>query len=627
MLLILLSWHGIERYLDYKNNQQMLMQQSVTGAAAEITTLLKQLQYSVSVFTKEHITLIQYLAKNPYNEVKLNFLKEHAALHFPNYFALTITNPKGTPLLDNFDLTVNDLCQRAIQEFIAGGYKYDIFIHPHVDTYHFDIMSPWDYQNKEKQKGIFFISIKPTLFARVLKNAALLGHKLILVKNDIHGLIEITSEGSRIENKNLNGNFFLSPQSINDIGYSASVPGTRWNLVDLPDVNLMINKRNTIIIQTILIFLGVTLISFIFFKLIRREEELRYQTEQNFKLTKEKLEDTLEFSQVATWEYNLLTKKITWSIHAADIFGDATPETYEQYLELLDDYFKEDYQLFIQRCIDEEKPQHFEHKIKYQQSRDIWLEISGSHTYENDSVKLLGLIQNITDRKIAEQNHIDFELKQKDTLLREVHHRIKNNLQGVMNLLQQHKNKSHISKNVLDHAMTQLNSVSLIHGINGECADNKIELSSLVNNISLAAFNIIGVNYHPCYPLSKEHSIHTTDNNTVAIALIINELIFNAIKHTPDNLVNQIEISIITLIDGVAIEIRNPGEELPENFNFNEGTGLGTGLTLTRSLLPKHGAEIIFKQTQHGILCQLILKAPILDNNYENTTYSRNKSA
>jgi two-component sensor histidine kinase len=226
-----------------------------------------------------------------------------------------------------------------------------------------------------------------------------------------------------------------------------------------------------------------------------------------------------------------------------------------------------------------------------------------------------------------EQNHIDFELKQKDTLLREVHHRIKNTLQGVMNLLQQHKNKQNFDRYVFEHAITQLYSVSLIHGINGESSDDKVELSNLVNLICVTAFNISGFDYTPSYSLSKSHIINTIDNNTVAIALIINELIINAIKYTPDARINEIKVNVITLLDDAVIEIRNPGKSLPKDFDFKNGTGLGTGLTLIRSLLPKQGTEITIRQTAQEVVCHLILKPPILENIYEFKGYRENKSA
>ena len=629
ILMLILIWHGYDRYIGYKKHQQMLMKHSVMGASAELSALLNQLQYTVSVFTSEHLELIQFLAENPENDEKLETLKKNTAIHFPQYFAVTIADYKGEPLLGNFDLMVNELCQREIKKFIAGGYHYDVFIHPHIDAYHFDVMTPWPYNKSSTQKGIFFISIKPTSFSRVLKNAELLDHKLYLLNTDINGLIEITSEGARVDTKGLNGNYFLSPENINNIGFAQAVPGTLWNLVDIPDVDLISNKLKKIIVQNTFIFICIVIISFFFMRLIRHEEESHFKTEKNLKQTKEKLESALEFSNVATWEYHPFTKSFIWSEHVSQFFGECVPRTYSQYNELIHEDYKADFESFIKKCIESGEPQYFEHKIAYGEKREVWLEINGSLERDNDlsSVKLLGLIRNVTNRKIAEQNHIDFELKQKDTLLREVHHRIKNTLQGVMNLLHQHKNKQNFDRHVFEHAITQLYSVSLIHGINGESSDDKVELSNLVNLICVTAFNISGFDYKPSYSLSKNHIINTIDNNAVAIALIINELVINAIKHTPDVRINEIKVNIITLLDDAVVEIRNPGKNLPKNFDFKNGTGLGTGLTLIRSLLPKQGTEITIRQIDQEVVCHLILNPPILENIYEFKGYRENKSA
>jgi len=625
LVLLLLTWYGVNRYSNFKIQQHMLIKQSISSATVELTTLLGQLKETASTYTRRHLSLIQYLAKNPEDIEKIKILKKSAVAYFPNYFALTIADSKGVPLLGNYDLQVNEMCQRSIKEFIAGGYNYDIFIHPHVGAYHFDIMTSWQYKGSKNVKGIFFISIKPAAIVRVLKTAEILGHKLYLTKNNVSGLIEISSAGSRIDIKRQGGDFFLNKAEINNIGLSVAVPGTRWNLVDVANSRLMSNRRNSIILQTSLIFLGIVILNIVFFMLIRREEELHSQTEEKHKQTKEKLESALKFSNVVTWEYDLLTKKFTWSSHAASLFGDTLPDKYDDYLNIVGDEFREDFKLFIRRCLNYGGSQHLEHKIKHSQFGDIWLEIKGSNIHIDKlcSFKLLGLVQNITDRKIAEQNHIIFELKQKDVLLREVHHRIKNNLQGIMSLLQQHKHKPCIDKNVIDHAISQLYSVSLIHGINGRNMHGEVELTELVNKISDSAFSMSGNKYKPYSALTKKYVINSRENNTVAIALIINELVFNAIKHTPRSRINDIRITIISTIDAAVIEIVNPGKELAEIFDFEEGTGLGTGLTLARSLLPKKGAKIIFKQTQSCIVCHFILSSPILENSYEITTKKR----
>jgi len=629
LLFFFLSWHGIDSYYDYKMQQKMKMQQSVTGAVSEIAESLKNLKHAVAVFANDNLPLIQALSFNPENELQINQLNMYAKSHFPDYFAVTIADSNGALLIANFDLTVNEICQREIHDFIKGGFKNDIFVHPHIDAYHFDIMTPWDYEGQLNQKGVFFISIKPNLFSRVLKNSELLDHKLIILKRDVNGLIEITSQGTRIDTEDVNGSFFLSPDQISEIGFSMPIPGTRWDLAVIPDLAVLNNKRDSLIIQAIILFIGISLLSVFFIRLFRTEETLRYQSEHNLNQTKEQLEYTLEFSSVATWEYDLITKVFTWSSNADKLFNGAAPGTHSKFLENIQTEFHNDYKIFIRNCIKHTTPQFLEHKIKGNSTNGIWLEITGSHKKNQDThaVKLIGLVQNINNRKIAEQNHMTFELKQKDALLREVHHRIKNNLQGIMNLLEQHKNNRQIDKTVLDHAITQLYSVSIIHGLHGNDVDKKIDLSNLVNMISIAAFKIIGLNFKSIDTLKQKFIINTVDNNTVSIALIINELIFNAIKHTPTPLVENIQINIITLADGAAIKISNPGESLPLNFNFNNGHGLGTGLSLVKSLMPKQGSSITIKNIRHNIITEFILKAPLIEVGYEEERQLKHKTA
>ena len=621
ILLLFLTWQGIERYNSYKDYQLIKMQQSVTGAGAELSESLKRLNHAISVFMKDHLPLIQELADSPDNDNLFNELKTHTKEHFPDYFAVTITDPSGIPLIPNFDLTVNELCQKEILLYIKSGYKNNIYIHPHVDAYHFDMLSQWNYKSPINQKGIFFISIKPIFISQVLRNSQLLDHKLILLRNDMHGLIEVTAEGTRLETNR--------PEEIRNIGYSMPIAGTQWDLSVLPDPDLLVTKRNNIVMQTIVMFFVISFLGLFFLWIFRKEEDLRYKFEKNLSQTQEQLEHALLFSNVATWQYNLRTNIFTWSANASNLFDGRPPKTREEYLTLIDSVFENDFELFIHQCEKQDSPQHLEYNIATKSPDNRWLEISGSHKNNalNHPEILIGLLQNVTDRKIAENNYMLFELKQKDTLLREVHHRIKNNLQGIMNLLQQHKNKKHFDKSVLDHAVTQLNSVSIIHGIQGSAANNKIELSNLVSMISTAAFEIIGIKYKPTHTITGSFFLNTLDNNTISIALIVNELIFNAIKYTPESKVHDIKINVISFDDGAAIQIFNPGNPLPDDFDFMRGSGLGTGLTLTKSLLPKKGTHLTINQTTRGIVTKFVLSSPVLEVAYDTESRVKQKTA
>jgi two-component sensor histidine kinase len=597
---------------------------SVLGASSEITAAIAEQQRSVKIFANQHLKQIQFLAANPENETQYDAFKAIIKARFPNYFAFTIANSKGIPLLGNYDLLVNELCQLNLKQFSYTGYHYEIFIHPHPEVYHFDIMTSWkiyDTANKQIQKGVFFISFKPTIITRILKHAEVHNHRLLLLKNDIPNLIEISSQGTRIDMKELDGNFFLNNDQINRIGYKNQVLGTRWELVDIPNKNIFSEYRDDIIIQTIIIISGFIIISFVFLGLARREEKIRLKSEKAFEQMKDRLEQALSFSNVGMWEYDLQNKTFIWSRRASAIFHQMTPASFEEYIKLLPQSEQATVRQSFDHCIKTGLSHRIEHKINIDGQNQHWIEITGNieHEKKKSATKMIGLIRDITVRKLAEENRIKFEIQQKNTLVREVHHRIKNNLQGVVGLLRQHSKYESIDNTMLDHAVSQLNSVSLVHGIQCDDANQHISVTQLVSVICKATLEIMGVNVEPSIISAPDTVHYINEINAVPVALIVNELIFNAAKHTADVSDKNIHIGISSSSDTVIINVQNDDASLPENFDFLNGKGLGTGLSLIKSLLPRQGAELSIQQIHSGVLSTFTLTIPVLLNDGNNT--------
>ncbi|MFV2061502.1 MAG: histidine kinase dimerization/phosphoacceptor domain -containing protein [Gammaproteobacteria bacterium] len=623
-LSLILIWYGYHHYSDFERHQSDVMMHSVLGASSEITASISEHQRAVKIFAQQHFRQIQYLATNPDDEAKYDAFKKLINTRFPNSFAFTIADSKGIPLLGNFDLLVNEMCQLNIKQFSYSGYHYNIFIHPHPEVYHFDIITSWKIYNtasKQIQKGVFFISFKPVIIARILKHAEVHNHRLLLLKNDIPNLIEISSEGTRIQMKDLNGNFFLTTDQINRIGYKNPVSGTLWDLVDIPNENIFSEYRNDIIIQTIIILFGFIVISFVFLGLARREENIRLKSEKAFEKMKDRLEQALLFSKVGMWEYDLLSKKFIWSRRASEIFHQMAPDTFEDYIEFVPQAEHDSVRQSFEHCIKTGLSHRIEHKVNTDGQNQNWIEITGNieHDKKKSSNKMIGLIRDITVRKLAEENRIKFEIQQKDTLVREVHHRIKNNLQGVVGLLRQHSKYESIDNVMLDHAVSQLNSVSLVHGIQCDDENQHISVSQLVSVICKATLEIMGINIEPDILSVSNTLYYINEKNAVPVALIVNELIFNAAKHTANVSDKNIHIEISSSNDTVVIKVQNDDAVLPEHFDFIKGKGLGTGLSLIKSLLPREGAELTIQQTKAGVLSTFTLTTPVLINDEDNT--------
>ena len=110
------------------------------------------------------------------------------------------------------------------------------------------------------------------------------------------------------------------------------------------------------------------------------------------------------------------------------------------------------------------------------------------------------------------------------------------------------------------------------------------------------------------------HAIITNNNITL---VIINELMTNAIKHTAVGDAKHILVNMKVHAYRVTIVIENEIDSLPDDFDFSAGVGLGTGLTLIRSLLPSKGAELTIKPEQKRMLAVLTLWAPVVRNEHE----------
>lgn len=237
-----LAWHTDARYEEFRRNQESLMRSSVNGTAGEISAYLTELRRSVHLFADSEEKLLDKLRSHPEDLALHDQLNQRIHHNFPEAFTFTIASQEGSPLLQDFDGLVGETCQRDIKQFATDRVHSGIYVHPHPDVYHFDVMVDWDKDGATE--GIFFISFPADLIARTIRHGQIPGHRLMLLHRKVPGLIEIADIGPRIL---LKRDFKLSPEEIRRIGYSVPVAGTAWNLVDLPDVGLFENARRDMV--------------------------------------------------------------------------------------------------------------------------------------------------------------------------------------------------------------------------------------------------------------------------------------------------------------------------------------------------------------------------------------------
>ncbi len=240
--------------------------------------------------------------------------------------------------------------------------------------------------------------------------------------------------------------------------------------------------------------------------------------------------------------------------------------------------------------------------------------ITSSRLYDDrgDPRGSIHVIHDISDRHWAEQARLARLQEQKDVLIREVHHRIKNHLQGLLGLLSQSLDRRGDCGDIIDKAMTQVKSISAVYGLQSHEAGSDVCLLEMLEAIVCNARALGAV---PVRLSVKDHAdtdLFIAREKAVTLALVINELLQNALKWSaPGAQGESAQVAYREQTDLIQVTVTNPGR-LPPGFDFATGCGLGTGLGLVRDMLPRQGAALGITQTDSHVTASLTVQPPLL---------------
>ena len=172
----------------------------------------------------------------------------------------------------------------------------------------------------------------------------------------------------------------------------------------------------------------------------------------------------------------------------------------------------------------------------------------------------------------------DEEIRVKNAMIQEVHHRVKNNLQTIAGLLrmQARRVKSEEARLALDEALNRILSVAVIHEFLSSNSSNIINIKEVSHRI---------VNQFQQGMLSPDRiiqmeltgdSIYLPARQATACALIINELVQNAIEHGFEQKQEGcIRINLEDTGDDVIINVSDNGDGVPQDFQMEQAESLG----------------------------------------------------
>lgn len=206
----------------------------------------------------------------------------------------------------------------------------------------------------------------------------------------------------------------------------------------------------------------------------------------------------------------------------------------------------------------------------------------------NDS-EALCIVRDITERKDIEDK-VKRSLKEKDVLLREIHHRVKNNLQIVSSLLslQSRHLSDHDTVEIFNESQCRIKSMALIHEKLYQTGDlTRINLADYTNELVNDLYHSYSVNTYLVKYNIKSQNILLDINTAIPCGLIINELVTNSIKHAfPGKMEGEINIGITCEGEYFVMKVEDNGVGLPPDLDIDNVKTLGLQLvtSLTKQL-------------------------------------------
>jgi two-component sensor histidine kinase len=221
----------------------------------------------------------------------------------------------------------------------------------------------------------------------------------------------------------------------------------------------------------------------------------------------------------------------------------------------------------------------------------------------NQNIELTALL----NKEKESQQQVSENLKEKEILLAEIHHRVKNNLaviSGLLNLQMEVANQEE-SKRILNDARNRVMSIAMVHQKLYKNNLSKVNFQYYVHEL---VFEIV-----KSHPLSSKieiieelDSIEMDVSKAVPVGLIINETLTNSLKHA----FNEVEKGVITikmkkLFDSMQIQITDNGK----GFNdIDKRADSSLGITLIESLVDQIDGTISFRN-ENGAFVNLIIPA------------------
>jgi PAS domain S-box-containing protein len=367
-------------------------------------------------------------------------------------------------------------------------------------------------------------------------------------------------------------------------------------------------------------------------RLVRKRTAELEKAYYSLKESEKGLAEAQEMAHIGNWEWDIAANKTYWSEEMYHIFGRDTNRPAPVYTEHLNYIHPDDRDYFDSstRKAESEKTSSIEYRIVLDsgEERTVHMRAQAVFNEENIPIKVKGTVQDITERKKAEQALVNLEIARK----KEIHHRIKNNLQVISSLLdlqaENFSSKTCIKNsdvlNAFRESQDRIMSIALIHEeLHEGGGNNALYFSPYLEKLVENLFQTYSLgNASISLYTDLEEDIFFDMDTAVPLGIIVNELVSNSLKHAfKGRSEGEIQIKLFkegsggeektesgmeknkkrpagkdtgTADTGYVLVVSDDGAGIPETINLENSDSLG--LQLVNILVDQLEGEIELKR-------------------------------
>jgi len=343
------------------------------------------------------------------------------------------------------------------------------------------------------------------------------------------------------------------------------------------------------------------------------------KTEEQINLQAAKLNSIIESSSHYIWTFNRDMNLTSFNLNFARMMF----RRYGYQVEVGSNLFKgkfvstteaNDFWLIKSLAAFNGIPQNFETSFFHQNTETTsWMEVFLNPIYgvDNKVSEISGIGHDITEKKISEEK-LKQSLKEKEVLLKEVHHRVKNNLQVISSILNLQSSyvKDKRTLEILRESQNRIKSMAFIHESLYQTKDfSSINFTEYVTNLtSNLVHSYQGFEDQVELDL-KIQELYLNLDLAIPCGLIINEILSNALKYAfPKNRKGKISLRLALKNQEITLVIQDNGIGLPEHIDYRNTESLGLQLVVT--LVDQLGGQIKLDRSK-GTKFTIVFRNPI----------------